>query len=115
MKFEEKLRKQTPEQLWQEYCGFLDLSMDAYMRIQQHLLMEQVQLLSASRLGRGLLGNNIPGSIEEFRATVPLTTYEDYADTLLMRREEDLPAKPLVWLETTWEGATIPARRRLIP
>ena len=110
MKFEEKLRKQTPEQLWQEYCGFLDLSMDAYMRIQQHLLMEQVQLLSASRLGRGLLGNNIPGSIEEFRATVPLTTYEDYADTLLMRREEDLPAKPLVWLETTWEGGDYPRK-----
>lgn len=110
MRFEERLRREAPEQLWQEYCGFLDLPLEGYMRIQQHLLMEQIHLLSASRLGRGLLGNTVPESVEEFRSTVPLTTYEDYADTLLMKREEDLPAKPLVWLETTWEGGDYPRK-----
>ena len=52
MRFEAKLRKEPPEQLWQEYCGFLDLSLDGFMRMQSHLLMEQIALMGACRLGR---------------------------------------------------------------
>ncbi|MDD4080995.1 MAG: GH3 auxin-responsive promoter family protein [Eubacteriales bacterium] len=110
MRFEAKLRKEPPEQLWQEYCGFLDLSLEGYMQMQQHLLMEQIALLGASRLGRNLMGGAVPESVEEFRARVPLTTYTDYADTLLMRRAEELPAKPISWLETTWEGGDYPRK-----
>jgi len=110
MKFEEKLRRETPEAIWQEYCGFLDLSIDEYTRIQNSLLMEQIKLLSKCRLGNHLLQGHLPQSVDEFRQLVPLTTYEDYVDTLLMRRSEELPSEPLVWLETTWEGGNYPKK-----
>ena len=110
MKFKEKLRKESPEEIWQEYCGFLDLSMEEYMQIQKSLLMEQIKLLSSSKLGKRLMKGSIPQSVEEFRRSVPLTHFEDYADTLLLKREDDLPAKPVVWLETTWEGGEFPRK-----
>lgn len=110
MKFKEKLRRESPQDIWQEYCGFLDLSMEEYMQVQKSLLAEQIKLLSSSKLGKRLLKDNIPQTVEEFRRTVPLTSFEDYADTLLMRREDDLPAQPLVWLETTWEGGEFPRK-----
>lgn len=110
MKFEEKLRRETPEMIWQEYCGFLDLSIEEYIKIQNSLLMEQINLLSKCRLGNYLLHGKVPRSVDEFRQMVPLTTYEDYADTLLMRRSEELPSEPLVWLETTWEGGNYPKK-----
>ena len=31
MRFEDKLKKYSREQLWQEYCGFLDMSLDDSM------------------------------------------------------------------------------------
>ena len=110
MRFDTRLRKEPPEQLWQEYCGFLDLSLDKYMQMQKHLLMEQISLMAKSRLGRVLMGSKIPDTVEEFRASVPLTTFENYADTLLMKREEELPAVPVVWLDTTWEGGDYPQK-----
>ena len=110
MRFEEKLRREPPDAVWQEYCGFLDLSIEEYLKIQSTLLMEQISLLSKCRLGNYLLHGKAPQSVEEFRQMVPLTTYDDYADTLLMRRTEDLPSVPLVWLETTWEGGSYPKK-----
>ena len=47
-----------------------------------------------------LFGNEAPTSVEEFRETVPLTTYEFYAPYLLQKREDVLPAKPQWWLHT---------------
>ena len=35
-----------------QYCGFLDLSMDGYMKIQQRLMEEQIQLWSNCGLGQ---------------------------------------------------------------
>ena len=46
--------------------------------------------------------------VEEFRRAVPLTTFEDYADVLLQKRSEMLPAEPVVWIQTTWEGGKHP-------
>jgi hypothetical protein len=88
MNFEKKLRKEAPERVWQEYCGFLDLSIEEYINIQSSLLMEQIDLLSKCRLGNYLLHGNVPRSVDEFRQMVPLTTYEDYVGTLLLRRSE---------------------------
>lgn len=110
MKFSEKLHKEPPQELWQEYCGFLDLSMEEYMKVQESLLMEQIQLLASSGLGRRLMGGRAPQSVDEFRRTVPLTRFEDYADVLLLRREEELPSMPVIWLETTWEGGEFPRK-----
>ena len=41
---------------------------------------------------------------------VPLTSYEDYADILLSRVDSALPAKPVLWIETTWEGGKKPIK-----
>lgn len=108
MTFEEKLRTLPAAEVWEEYCGFLEMTMEEYMGVQRRLLEEQIALLSGCGLGRRFLGETPPKTVEEFRARVPLTKYEDYADILLLKREEMLPAAPVIWLETTWEGGDRP-------
>ncbi len=104
MNLDKKLKKKQYEAIWQEYCGYLDLSMKEYMEIQKRLMMEQIELYSNCELGRRIMKEKRPSSIEEFRKTVPLTRYEDYADLLLQKVESALPSKPLLWIQTTWEG-----------
>lgn len=111
MTFEEKLKHCPPAEVWQEYCGFLSLSLPEYMNIQKRLLMEQVQLMAGCALGQRFFKDHVPATVEEFRARVPLTRFEDYADVLLPQREEMLPAKPVIWLHTTWEGGDFPSKR----
>lgn len=110
MRFEDKLRLNTPEDLWNEYCGFLDLSMEEYMNIQNRLLKEQIRLMADCPLGQRLFKNGVPKDVEEFRTKVPLTSYSDYADVLLLRRNDQLPVPPVLWLETTWEGGDKPVK-----
>ncbi|MCI6888292.1 MAG: GH3 auxin-responsive promoter family protein [Lachnospiraceae bacterium] len=110
MTFEEKLASQEYDRIWQEYCGFLDLDLEAYMKIQRRLLEEQMKLWCGSPLGQKILKGRMPENIEEFRRMVPLTTYEDYADVLLLKKEEMLPDKPIIWLQTTWEGGKHPIK-----
>lgn len=71
----ELLRQGRRDEVWKKYCGFLDLSLEEFMEIQKRLLMEQIDLLSKCELGRKLLGEKVPTDMEEFRETVPLTTY----------------------------------------
>lgn len=109
MKLDKKLKNGNSDQLWREYLGFLDLDLDGYMAIQNRLMLEQISLWCASGLGKRIMGNSkAPATIEEFRKTVPLTTYEDYADVLLGEHEEELPAPPAIWIKTTWEGVEHP-------
>ena len=103
MIFEDKLKNREYDRIWQEYCGFLDLDLDAYMKIQKRLLEEQMYLWCNSPLGQKILKGKKPTTIDEFREMVPLTTYEDYADVLLLKKEEMLPDKPIIWIQTTWE------------
>ena len=111
MTFEEKLRNCSAEEIWQEYCSFLDLSMEEYMTIQKRLLMEQIDLMSHCPLGQRFFRKGVPTSVEEFRSMVPLTKFEDYADVLIPQKEEMLPEKPVLWLQTTWEGGDFPSKR----
>ena len=63
MKFEEKLKKKQYAALWAEYCGFLDLDMEGYMRIQNRLMEEQISLWSRCALGEKILaGTSLPPS-----------------------------------------------------
>lgn len=110
MRFEDKLRKTDHEKLWREYCGFLDMSLSDYMYTQRRLMEEQLQLWTASALGRKLLGEQAPSTIEELRECLPLTTYADYADVLLAKRGDMLCAEPAVWIQTTWEGGLRPIK-----
>lgn len=110
MKFEEKLKKLKHEDIWQEYCGFLDLNIDSYMNIQKRLMLEQISLWSECELGKKILRGKHPQTIEEFRQMVPLTTYEDYADILLQKKGEMLPDYPVIWIQTTWECGKHPIK-----
>ena len=97
----ELLREGRRSEIWSKYCGFIDLSIEQFMEIQKRLLMEQIDLLSKCELGRALMGDEAPASVEEFRATAPLTHYNDYAPYLLEKREDVLPVKPYWWLHTS--------------
>lgn len=110
MRFQDKLKTESKDQLWSEYCGFLDLSMDEYMFIQRRLMDEQLKGWKSSTLGRELLSGAEPETIEQFRECMPLTQYENYADTLLPRRSERLPGDPIIWIQTTWEGGLRPIK-----
>lgn len=110
MHFEEMLKKKEYKELWEEYCGFLDLSIEEYMSIQHRLLKEQLEVWLTSRLGNKIMQDRSLQNMMDFRKIVPLTTYEDYADILLSKRAEDLPAKPITWIETTWEAGRHPVK-----
>ena len=72
------LRQGHKDQIWTKYCGFLDLTIDEFMLIQERLLMEEIELISRNDVGRYFLGDQKPGDMDEFRSRVPMTTYEDY-------------------------------------
>ncbi|MBR5317166.1 MAG: GH3 auxin-responsive promoter family protein [Lachnospiraceae bacterium] len=110
MKFEQKLKSLSQEEIWQEYCGFLDLTMEEYMQIQNRLMEEQIFLWSRCALGQRLLQGKEIHSIDEFRRMIPLTTYEDYADVLLQKQGNMLPDDPIIWIQTTWEGGRHPIK-----
>jgi hypothetical protein len=110
MKFVDKLRKKQYEEIWKEYCGFLNLSIEEYMQIQFRLMEEQLVLWSKSGLGKKILNGKVPKNVKEFREMVPLTTFSDYADILLSKQKDMLPGEPVIWIETTWEGGKHPLK-----
>jgi len=91
----------SDEQIWTRYCGFLDLSIDEFMSIQEALLMEQIELLRDTTIGRELMGKRISASLGEFRRAVPLTRYADYERYFNDRNEAVLPPGPFVWTHTS--------------
>ena len=110
MSLSEQLQKQQYQEIWNQYCGFLDLNMEEYMNIQKRLMEEQISLWRSSTIGKTILKGKIPGNIEEFREMEPLTNYEDYADILLRKDGESLPGNPVIWIQTTWEGGKHPIK-----
>ncbi len=93
----ELLREGKTEELWQRCCGFIDLSLGDFMKVQERLLLEQLEPLKRCELGRYIMNGGNPYTVEEFREQVPLTTYADYAPYLLKRRTDVLPKKPILW------------------
>jgi hypothetical protein len=97
----ELLREGRTGEIWQKYCGFMDLSLDEFMGIQKRLLLEQIDFLKSCEMGRKLFGAGVLTSVDVFRRNVPLTTYRDYTPYLLDKREDVLPVKPHWWLHTS--------------
>lgn len=64
MSLGEQLKKQKYKEIWQQYCGFLDLSMDGYMKIQRRLMEEQITLWSESALGQSILKGRHPRNLD---------------------------------------------------
>ena len=89
------------------HCGYLSLSRKEFRDIQTRLMLEQINLLGSSKIGRKLMGGKIPASVEEFRQTTPLTTYADYSEILKEKKEEDLPEKPYVWARTSGKSSAL--------
>ncbi|MCD4713957.1 MAG: GH3 auxin-responsive promoter family protein [Clostridiales bacterium] len=110
MNLQSKLREKKYDQIWNLYCGFLDLDIDGFMSIQNRLMLEQIEIWSNSILGKSVLKERVPKTIDEFRKIVPLTTYDDYADILLQKKAETLPENPVIWIQTTWEGGKHPIK-----
>jgi len=94
------------EELWQRYCGFLDLTREQFMQIQRSLLEEQLALAARSSLGRRVLGEEPPKTVEEFRASAPLTGYRDYEPELSERDERALAAAPALWCHSSGRGGS---------
>ena len=94
------------DELWMKHCGFYSLKPNEFMDVQKRLLMEQIQLLQNSRIGKKFLGDTPPGNVDEFRAKVPLTTYAHYEEHFDCQNEEVLPVKPFVWARTSGRTST---------
>ncbi|MBN2239604.1 MAG: GH3 auxin-responsive promoter family protein [Dehalococcoidales bacterium] len=102
---EDRYFLELPEnEIWERYCGFLDLSIHEFMDIQRELLMDEVERVWESVLGRKIIGDVKPQSVEEFRELVPLTTYSDYEPYLSERREDVLTEKPYTWCHSSGRG-----------
>jgi hypothetical protein len=100
----EMLNQGMREDVWRKYCGFLDLSMEKFMEIQERLLMEQIDLLSKCEIGRNFMGDHVPTSMADFRASVSLTTHKDYLPYFLRNPHADpgvLPSEPVAWVRTS--------------
>jgi hypothetical protein len=104
----ELLRTGRKEELWQKCCGYLDFSIEQFMSIQKRLLLEQIELLNASVIGRKIFKGTVPQDVEEFRRRAPLTTYQDYCPELSERRDDAMPVKPLLWQHTSGRSAEYP-------
>jgi len=98
--------KSENDRNWKKYCGFLDLSVPQFMSIQESLLMQQLQRVSQCPLGKKLIDGKVPQSMDEFRRSVPLTTYEDYLPELEPGNEDCLPQKPHAWSYTSGASGT---------
>ena len=96
----ELLHQGRKQELWQMCCGFLNLSLEQFMAIQKRLLLEQIELLKDSELGRRLMAGAMPETVEEFRTQVPLTIYADYLPELVEKNEDALPTRPATWVHT---------------
>jgi hypothetical protein len=104
----ELLRTGRKEDLWQKCCGFLDLSIEQFMSIQRRLLLEQIELLNASAIGKKIFKGTMPQDVEEFRKRAPLTTYQDYCPELSQKLDAAMPLKPLLWQHTSGRSAEYP-------
>lgn len=105
------LRQGRTQDIWNRYCGFLDLTLAEFMQVQQRLLAEQLGRVSQSVLGKHILGGAPLTTMETFRATAPLTTYADYETYLAERREDALAMKPHLWAHTSGRSG----RYKLVP
>ena len=98
MRVEDKyFRTLSREELWQRYCGFLDLSADRFAEIQQTLLMEEIELVADSVLGKKIMKGKRPKTVDEFRSIVPLTSHDDYEPYLSNQEDDALAVKPAFW------------------
>jgi len=84
------------DSIWKKYCGFLDLSVTEYLGIQESLLMQQIDLINRSSLGKKFMPYK-PKSVADFRRIIPFTSYRDYARYLEKQYSGFLPEAQYQW------------------
>jgi hypothetical protein len=104
----ELMKQGKKAEIWTKLCGHLDLNIDEYMEIQERLLFEQIDYLKYSEIGKALLGEKIPTTIEEFCNLVPLTTYKDYDPFFKDQKSDVLPFEPFGWARTSGRSGEYP-------
>jgi hypothetical protein len=104
------LRQGRTDEIWNRYCGFLDLSLEEFMQVQKRLLNEQIERVGRSTLGQHILGQAV-STIDDFRIKAPLTTYADYEPYLGERSDDALAMKPHIWAHTSGRSG----RYKMVP
>jgi hypothetical protein len=99
------LRNGEYERAWDRHCGFLDLSLSEFMQIQWRLLQEQFDIASKSKLWQSMFPQAAQiKDIKEFRKSIPLTVYADYAP-YLNDKPSDVLSRPIAsWARTSGRG-----------
>ena len=92
------------QDLWQRYCGFLDLDVRAFMEIQEYLLLEQIEAIADTPLGKAMLGGRKPSSLAEFRRTVPIRDYSTFAPYIGEQQVGALGESPYFWCHSAGRG-----------
>jgi len=108
--YRELLQQGRNDLIWEKYCGYLDLTLEEFMEIQQRLLLEQIDFLKDSKLGKQFFKTKKITSIDEFRNAVPLTTYEDYVPYLMEKDEANLPPGQYYWARTSGRSGKYPCK-----
>lgn len=99
---------ELPDNLaWRKYCGFLDLSVEGFLKVQEQGLLDWLPRLACSGVGRHFLGGRVPATLSEYLRRMPLTTYEDYVCFLNPEATEALPEAPHFWAQTTRRGGEV--------
>jgi phenylacetate-coenzyme A ligase PaaK-like adenylate-forming protein len=98
---DELFEKWDENNIWSKYCGFLDLSITEFMVIQKALLIDQIELVQQSELGKKIIGEHKLENMHDFREHVPFTTYNDYQPYLGEKNDEVLSNKPILWAHTS--------------
>ena len=65
----ELLRAGRHDEVWQMYCGFLDMTLDDFMAVQERLLLEQLDMVNNSPWGRS---SSTEPSLPRWRSFVAL-------------------------------------------
>jgi|AutmiccommuBRH23_1029490.scaffolds.fasta_scaffold00388_32 hypothetical protein len=104
----ELMKQGKKAEIWTKHCGHLDLNIDEFMEIQERLLFEQIDYLKNSVIGKALLGETMPTTIEEFCNLIPLTTYMDYDPFLKDQNSDVLPFEPYGWARTSGRSGEYP-------
>ncbi len=90
------------KRMWREYCAVVQLPMEQFLAIQNTLLSEQMDLVSKSSWVKMLPGGRAPSGIGEFRRTVPLRRWADYAPVLHPDGLDGLGGDVHCWVQTSW-------------
>jgi hypothetical protein len=104
------LRQGRHEEIWEMCCGYIKYDIKQFMTVQKRLLLEQIEALNKSKIGKKIFNGAVIQSVEDFREQIPLTTYASYCPELSEKMEDSLPEKPAMWVHTSGRSGEFPCK-----